>query len=484
MIRSATTEQRRDAQRLKLFGLCWLLVQSACWGGNIAYWHQTSSGFAPKSDNMRDRLAFWPHEIATNLTILPQLQGPVEMQPRLQEILNHALSVWESAADIRFVQIDDMQRARMVVTLKYSPGKGYYHGSGNAGPPGRVANGEFKKSWVNLNYGGEPAPVVSWREDPWVWVAVHELGHALGFWHEFERPDRDQYLRLVRPSGRIEMLPVRTNEIGYTAGLPFDYASVIMYAWADNDRNPPWRFTQPGTQLERVATISYEQRNGLSPLDVLTVQWAYGKPADSLKKPMIHRPPVPDPTLWRNLQQKGWVVMPAKGANIYGCNGAVVFEAEYGAFDHWTQGGSPPRLQKKVAGNLLDFSADLEATYLPPGTCAGLFIVFGPQAWVYFGPCDHILRVVAQQTGHEQSKPCSPASNRYRLRAHYAEGRLQLFCRSEPAVSQTAINSAGPAESLVQSFDNLPRPGYIAIGMKTWANESAYRNVRFRNISD
>ncbi len=63
------------------------------------------------------------------------------------------------------------------------------------------------------------------------------------------------------------------------------------------------------------------------------------------------------------------------------------------------------------------------------------------------------------------------------------EGRfLRTRSRSEPADAR-AGNSTAPSESLVQLFDNLPRPGYIAIGMKTWANESAYRNVRFRNMS-
>jgi hypothetical protein len=74
-----------------------------------------------------------------------------------------------------------------------------------------------------------------WRQEEW--MIVHELGHVLGFHHEHQRWDRDDYINVHYENikaGRAsdyDMIP-RTNWI--VSSTPYDYRSIMHYriCWA------------------------------------------------------------------------------------------------------------------------------------------------------------------------------------------------------------------------------------------------------------
>jgi len=61
-------------------------------------------------------------------------------------------------------------------------------------------------------------------------IAQHEFLHALGFWHEQSRPDRDDYVKVVEKN-IIESAKINFNKQtgANSRGSPYDYASIMHY---------------------------------------------------------------------------------------------------------------------------------------------------------------------------------------------------------------------------------------------------------------
>jgi astacin len=111
--------------------------------------------------------------------------------------------------------------------------------------------------------------VIGLARDAGVGVALHELCHAFGLWHEQSRPDRDQHVMIHEANIKAGCRPQFDIERSNAASFgPYDYASIMHY--------PADAFALPGT-----VTITTRdgnpigQRNGLSQGDIASLRALY-----------------------------------------------------------------------------------------------------------------------------------------------------------------------------------------------------------------
>ncbi|XP_064617858.1 uncharacterized protein LOC135481983 [Liolophura sinensis] len=107
-------------------------------------------------------------------------------------------------------------------------------------------------------------------------TVLHETVHALGFWHEQSRPDRDKYIRVLRdniPDKYMKDFEKIKTTMTSSRGFPYDYRSVTHYsqtAFTKNGKNTI-QVIGPGKRLR----LKIGQRKGLSNLDIAQLNDMY-----------------------------------------------------------------------------------------------------------------------------------------------------------------------------------------------------------------
>lgn len=105
-------------------------------------------------------------------------------------------------------------------------------------------------------------------------IVAHELNHALGFWHEQSRADRDDYVKINWENIATEQ---QHNFNKYTTqadtlGLPYDYFSIMHYEWNAFSTNGQATVValQPGVNL-----VNASQKKSLTDIDIAEIRKYY-----------------------------------------------------------------------------------------------------------------------------------------------------------------------------------------------------------------
>nr|BAI68379.1 hatching enzyme [Paralichthys olivaceus] len=101
-------------------------------------------------------------------------------------------------------------------------------------------------------------------------IIQHEVLHALGFYHEHTRSDRDEYIRInwdnINEYFTYNFRKMDTNNLN----TPYDYSSVMHYG-----RTAFGRFRAETMTPIPDPSVAMGQRNGMSHIDVLRINRLY-----------------------------------------------------------------------------------------------------------------------------------------------------------------------------------------------------------------
>ena len=78
-------------------------------------------------------------------------------------------------------------------------------------------------------------------------MVTHEIGHAVGFFHEQSRSDRDDAIYINWPNVQegFELQFEKEEDVNF--GIPYDYMSVMQY--------PSWAFSKRVLEKNTVVTV-------------------------------------------------------------------------------------------------------------------------------------------------------------------------------------------------------------------------------------
>ena len=64
-------------------------------------------------------------------------------------------------------------------------------------------------------------------------IVEHEMGHAIGFWHEQSRTDRDNFVRIISANIQRNLeynFEKRSEADNNNYNVPYDYGSIMHYS--------------------------------------------------------------------------------------------------------------------------------------------------------------------------------------------------------------------------------------------------------------
>ncbi|CEG59105.1 Dot/Icm T4SS effector Zinc-dependent metalloprotease LegP [Legionella fallonii] len=185
----------------------------------------------------------WPHA-----AIVYEIDEELPFENKLS--IYQAIDHWQKNSKIEFIELTSKNRSLYQDYVSFTP-----------------APGTTCASFVGRQGGKQ---VIQLSRRCTTMNTVHEIGHALGLWHEQSRADRDTYVRIawdnIEEDHKYNFNQHLTDGNDYGE---YDYQSIMHYG--------PYAFSKNGQKTIIPLTDDAEigQRNHLSPKDIAAIDAVY-----------------------------------------------------------------------------------------------------------------------------------------------------------------------------------------------------------------
>eukprot|EP00112_Aurelia_sp_Birch-Aquarium-sp1_P008961 Seg2002.8 transcript_id=Seg2002.8/GoldUCD/mRNA.D3Y31 product="Astacin-like metalloendopeptidase" protein_id=Seg2002.8/GoldUCD/D3Y31 len=157
--------------------------------------------------------------------------------------IKEAMAEWESKTCIRFV--------------KHTNEKDY------------LTFFRHERCWGNLGRVGGESKISVGDACEFKNVMAHEIGHAIGFFHEHNRKDRDKYVKIEWDNvNEWAKTAFRKLKKSLSFGVPYDYTSIMHYPWNAFSKNGK-------NTLKALREVKSQPYLSVSKIDVLQMNKMY-----------------------------------------------------------------------------------------------------------------------------------------------------------------------------------------------------------------